>query len=88
MSSPLQDYQVGGTHYTDMGVQPWDAIRSVLSEDEWIGYLKGNCIKYAMRCGHKGGTDDAAKFAHYSAKLLTERVSLSNTKDSAHLEES
>lgn len=79
MSDSLQDFQVGGTHYTDMDVQPWDCIRAVLTHEEWVGYLKGNAIKYAMRAGHKEGTDDKAKFAHYSAKLLCEE---NNCRDS------
>lgn len=79
MSKAQQEYQIGGTHYTDMQVQPLDCIRAVLTHDEWIGYLKGNCIKYAMRAGHKKGTDDVAKFNHYSVKLLCERAEANTT---------
>lgn len=61
-------YQVGGTHYKDMPVQPWDIMESVLTQEEFCGYLKGNIIKYAMRNGHKG-EDDAAKCIHYQQKL-------------------
>lgn len=62
------DIQVGGTHYKDMPVQPWDVMRSVLTHEEFVGYLKGNIIKYAMRQGHKD-SDDAGKCAHYQLKL-------------------
>lgn len=63
------DTQVGGTHYKEMPVQPWTVMEAVLSHEEFIGFLKGNVIKYSMRQGRKDGTDDLAKAQHYLAKL-------------------
>jgi hypothetical protein len=63
------EMQVGGTHYKDMGVQPWDVMESVLTREEFIGFLKGNVIKYAMRQGRKIDSDDANKCRHSNAKL-------------------
>ena len=63
------EYQVGGHHYTDLKVQPWDVMQAVLTEEEYIGFLKGNVIKYSMRQGRKAGSDDAAKAKHYMEKL-------------------
>lgn len=63
------DIQVSGTHYKDMAVQPWDVMENVLSEEEFIGFLKGNVIKYSMRQGKKAGSDDAGKAKHYLMKL-------------------
>ena len=62
------DLQVGGQHYKEMGVQPWDVMEAVLSRDEFIGFLKGNIIKYSMRAGKKD-SDDAGKARHYMMKL-------------------
>ena len=62
-------YQVDGDHYTTMDIQPWEVMESVLTPEEFIGFLKGNIIKYAMRAGRKEGTDDAAKAKHYANKL-------------------
>lgn len=62
------DKQVGGTHYKDMAVQPWAVMEAVLTRDEFIGFLKGNVIKYAMRQGRKD-SDDAGKCQHYIDKL-------------------
>lgn len=73
MTSPL-DRQVGGTHYTDMLVQPIEVMRAVLSPSEYLGYLKGNIIKYSMRAGHKAGSNDAGKAVHYM-EFLAEAVS-------------
>lgn len=63
------DTQVGGTHYKQMPMQPWDVMQAVMTHQEFVGFLKGNIIKYSMRAGRKEGTDDAAKALHYAQKL-------------------
>ena len=63
------DIQVGGTHYKDMPVQPWAVMEAVLTHDEFVGFLKGNVIKYSMRAGRKEGSDDGNKAQHYLKKL-------------------
>ena len=63
------DFQAGGSHYKDMGVQPWTVMEALLTRDEFIGYLKGNLIKYGMRQGKKEDSDDAGKLQHYMVKL-------------------
>lgn len=62
------DLQVGGQHYKEMGIQPWAVMEAVLTKEEFIGFLKGNVIKYAMRQGKKD-SDDANKAKHYAVKL-------------------
>lgn len=61
--------QVGGTHYKEMAVQPWDVMAVTLTRSEFVGFLKGNIIKYSMRQGRKDGSDDGAKAQHYLQKL-------------------
>lgn len=68
MTDP-DDMQIGGQHYKDMGIQPWAVMEAVLTHEEFVGFLKGNVIRYAMRQGKKDGTDDANKARHYAAKL-------------------
>lgn len=63
------DLQVSGNHYKEMPVQPWAVMEAVLTHDEFIGFLKGNVIKYSMRAGRKEGSDDAGKAQHYLMKL-------------------
>jgi hypothetical protein len=63
------DLQIGGQHYKAMEVQPWDVMEAVLTDEEFIGFLKGNIIKYSMRAGRKDGSDDAGKAKHYMMKL-------------------
>ena len=55
------DLQVSGNHYKDMAIQPWAVMESVLTKEEFIGFLKGNIIKYSLRAGRKDGSDDAGK---------------------------
>lgn len=62
--------QVGGTHYNSKAIQPWDAMASCMSKEEFVGYLRGNVIKYTMRCNDKGGVQDLEKAQHYLEKLL------------------
>ena len=63
------DLQVSGNHYKDMPIQPWHVMESVLTREEFIGFLKGNIIKYSLRAGRKDGSDDAGKARHYMIKL-------------------
>ena len=60
--------QIGGQHYKEMGVQPWAVMEAVLTKEEFIGFLKGNIVKYGMRAGKKD-SDDAGKARHYMMKL-------------------
>ena len=62
------DFQIGGDHYKEMGIPPWDVMESVLTTEEFIGFLKGNIIKYSMRQGFKD-SNDAGKCLHYMEKL-------------------
>jgi hypothetical protein len=59
------DYQVGGTHYVDQEIQPWDFIVS-----QNMGFLEGNIIKYVTRYQFKDGIDDLYKAQHYLTKLI------------------
>ena len=57
--------QVGGDHYKQQDIQPWDAIHA------WgLGYFSGNVIKYVARHQHKGGIQDLKKAQHYLTKLI------------------
>lgn len=66
---PADSYQVGGNHYKDMAVEPWTLMETLMTRSEFIGFLKGNVIKYSMRQGRKEGSNDGAKALHYLKKL-------------------
>ena len=63
------DLQISGNHYKDMAIQPWELMQSVLTHEEFVGFLKGNIIKYSLRAGRKDGSDDLGKARHYMLKL-------------------
>ena len=63
------DLQISGNHYKEMAIPPWELMESVLTHEEFVGYLKGNVIKYALRAGRKEGSDDLGKCRHYMLKL-------------------
>lgn len=72
MSESANEYQVGGEHYQRMPIEPWTVMEMVLTREEFIGFLKGNIIKYSMRAGHKVGAhsdEDVSKALHYADKL-------------------
>jgi len=66
------DKQVGGNHYKDMGIQPWTVMENVLTHTEFVGFLKGNVIKYSMRAGRKGATEEDIKKAFHCIEKLNE----------------
>lgn len=67
-NKPADTTQAGGSHYKNMAVQPWHLMEALLTPEEFIGYLRGNMIKYAMRQGRKD-SPDAEKYHHYKQKL-------------------
>ena len=69
--SKANEYQVGGSHYKSMRVEPWDVIDGCFTKEEAKGYYRGNVIKYVMRAGRKGNeVEDYRKAAHYLEKLI------------------
>lgn len=59
------------THYRG-AVEPLEVMSRLLTKDEFIGFLKGNIIKYSYRAGRKqgeSGEKDRNKFLVYSEWL-------------------
>jgi hypothetical protein len=69
-TSTAKEKQVGGSHYKDMNVQPWDVV-DTWSREQQIGYYRGGALKYIMRMGSKDqSATEVAKGKHYLEKLL------------------
>ena len=65
MPLPARASQVGGHHYKDKAMQPWDII------DAWeLNFYAGNVVKYILRYRHKDGLKDLQKARHYIDKLI------------------
>lgn len=61
------------THYHG-AVEPIELMQSILTTEEFIGFLKGNMIKYAFRAGRKEGESaekDRNKYLTYAEWLRT-----------------
>lgn len=55
-------------HYNSLPVQPIELMEAMLTREEFLGFLKGNMIKYAMRAGRKDETKkDVNKYNQYKA---------------------
>lgn len=71
LSAPNKHYD---EHYASMvGLEPIELMQLVLSLPEFVGFLKGNIIKYTLRAGKKQGEaaeKDAAKAKRYAEWLM------------------
>lgn len=57
-------------HYKDCLIEPFYLMANVLTVEEFIGFLKGNTIKYAMRAPFKGDSEkDIEKYKYYTSLL-------------------
>ena len=55
-----QDKQIGGSHYKDFHIQPYEFI----SKND-LSFFQGNVIKYVCRYLNKNGIQDLEKIIHY-----------------------
>ena len=63
--------QIGGLHYQKLNIQPWHAMESWMTPEQFEGFLRGNAIKYLARAGKKGDAlEDVKKAQHYLIKLI------------------
>jgi hypothetical protein len=60
--------QIGGNHYKNMAIQPFDYITA-----NNIGFAEGCVIKYVSRWKEKGGVQDLDKAIHF-LQMLKESV--------------
>ena len=66
----MRDKQEGGTHYREMGLQPWDVVDTWPLEQR-IGFYRGNALKYLMRMGTKDDEGlEIRKARHVLTKLI------------------
>ncbi len=55
-----QDKQIGGSHYKNYSISPYDFI----SKNK-LNFFQGVCIKYIIRYLKKSGVQDLEKVKHY-----------------------
>ena len=59
-------------HYTQGGIECIDAIRASMSKEQFLGYCKGNSLKYQWRYEAKGGVEDLKKAQWYLDRMIQE----------------
>ena len=57
--------QVGGSHYSDLSIQPTEYIQK-----NNLTFIEGNIIKYVTRHRHKNKKEDLLKALHYLQQLI------------------
>ena len=55
-----QNKQIGGSHYRNMQIQPYEFI----SKND-LSFFQGNVVKYVCRYKSKNGIQDLEKIIHY-----------------------
>jgi hypothetical protein len=63
---------VNPQHYKQGGVECIEAIKASMTHEEFIGYLKGNSMKYLWRYRNKNGLEDLHKMNWYNNRLIKE----------------
>ena len=69
-----QDKQIGGSHYKDFPIQPYEFI----SKNN-LSFFQGNVVKYVCRYLNKNGIQDIEKIIHY-CELEIKKMKDSNGK--------
>ena len=60
-------------HYNNGSIECIDAIKESMTNSQFRGYLKGNCMKYLWRYDYKGkAKEDLEKAGWYLNKLIKE----------------
>tara|TARA_R110002020_G_scaffold475368_1_gene709764 strand:- start:544 stop:828 length:285 start_codon:yes stop_codon:yes gene_type:complete len=74
--SELTDLVNSPKHYMLFadGMEPFDVIRKTLTPEEYIGFLKGNILKYRLRAGKKGDASICIAKSDWYANKLAEFV--------------
>ena len=58
--------QVGGNHYLQIPISPWEIIKK-----NNLDFFEGNALKYLLRYKYKGGIEDLEKAKHYIDAIIT-----------------
>ena len=57
-------------HYNKGAIECIDAIEAMLTHEEYVGYLRGNSLKYRWRFRYKNGIQDLEKAEWYEQRLM------------------
>ena len=66
---PVND-PVNPNHYKKGEIEAIDAIKSMLTPEEWRGFLKGTAVAYLWRLGHKDAVEQDARKTQWYVSWL------------------
>lgn len=58
------------SHYDNLKLDPLEIMFNNFTREEYIGFLKGNILKYLLRYESKGGVEDLLKAKSYLNMLI------------------
>jgi len=61
---------VNPNHYKKGEIEAIDAIKSMLTPEEWRGFLKGTAVAYLWRLGHKDAVEQDARKTQWYVSWL------------------
>ena len=73
--SPTKEVEtspINPAHYKDTPIQFIDAVKAAMTNEQYLGFLRGNVIKYLWRYENKGGKQDLEKAEWYLKRLIEE----------------
>ena len=73
--SPTKEVEtspINPAHYKDTPIECIEAIKAAMTEQQYLGFLRGNVIKYLWRYENKGGKQDLEKAEWYLKRLIEE----------------
>ena len=74
LQKPTGDAVESPAHYTAGPIECIDAIESALTPEQFIGYCRGNAMKYMWRADHKGNAlQDLRKARFYLFREIKKR---------------
>lgn len=59
-------------HYNQGGIECIEAIKATMTHESFLGFLRGNVIKYIWRFNKKNGVEDMKKARWYLDRLIKE----------------
>jgi hypothetical protein len=68
--NPCEDTVNHPLHYGTGNIECIEYIEDFLTEEEYIGYLRGNIAKYLHRWRYKNGIEDLKKAEWYGSRLI------------------
>jgi hypothetical protein len=73
MKTTLSDDVNHPDHYMVGGIETIDILKAKMTKEQFLGFLRGNIIKYLTRMENKGDTiKDLKKAQWYLERLITE----------------